>query len=69
MPGMSYDLPDAQWRKPSKCDNSGPNCVEVLLVDGHASVRNSQRPETVAGFDRDEWALFIDAVKAGEYDI
>lgn len=69
MPGLSYDLPGATWRKSTKCDMSGPNCVEVLRVDDHISIRNSQRPDVTIGYDRDEWRAFVEGVKAGEFDI
>lgn len=53
--------------KPQRCDNSGPNCVEVAIdVDGSRIVRNSQRPETQVRFDRDEWAAFVGSVRDGQ---
>lgn len=70
MPGFSYDLPNPQWKKSTRCDNSGPNCVEVANIAGDlVQVRNSQRPEVVTSFDRGEWQAFIAGAKAGEFDI
>ena len=67
---FSDDLPiNPQWKKSSRCDMSGPNCVEVLNTDGVVSVRNSQRPEFMTSFDRAEWRAFVEGVKAGEFDI
>lgn len=67
---FSDDLPiNPQWKKSSRCDMSGPNCVEVLNTDGVVSVRNSQRTETVASFSREEWTTFLAGAKAGEFDI
>lgn len=67
---FSDDLPiNPQWKKSTRCDNSGPNCVEVLNTDGVVSVRNSQRPTVMTSFDRDEWKTFVAGVKAGEFDI
>ncbi len=70
MPGFSYDLPSPQWKKSSRCDNSGPNCVEVASIAGDmVQVRNNQRPEVVASFSREEWTTFLAGAKAGEFDI
>jgi hypothetical protein len=65
---FSDDLPNPTWRKSTKCDMSGPNCVEVAKADGRIMVRNSQRPGIVTSFDRDEWRAFLDGAKAGEFD-
>ena len=50
------------WTKSSFSDN-GPNCVEVLFVEGdggvEAHVRNSRQVEgPVLVFDRAEWEAF-----------
>lgn len=68
---FSDDLPiNPQWKKSSRCDMSGPNCVEVMNVDSEiVQVRNSQRPETTIAFDRGEWTTFLAGAKAGEFDI
>lgn len=68
---FSDDLPiNPQWRKSTKCDNSGPNCVEFMNVDSDVvQLRNSQRPETTIAYTREEWTAFLEGVKAGEFDI
>ncbi|RKN38437.1 DUF397 domain-containing protein [Micromonospora endolithica] len=52
---------------PQRCDNSGPNCVQVAIdADGNRVVRNSQRPETQVVFDQQEWETFVSSVRAGQ---
>lgn len=53
--------------KPHRCDNSGPNCVEVAVdADGTRIVRNSQRPEQQVTFDAQEWTAFVESVRDGQ---
>ena len=57
-----------QFVRPNRCDNSGPNCVEVGIdVDGTRVVRNSQRPEQQVTFDKQEWTTFVESVRAGQF--
>lgn len=50
---------DNTWRKPSRCDNSGPNCAQVRrTAGGTVQIRNSQRPDAVVEFTEDEWRAF-----------
>ena len=57
------------WQKAPRCDNSGPNCVEVAPYGGGVAVRNSQAPAGPAlVFERDEWDAFAGAMKSGEFD-
>lgn len=57
------------WQKPGRCDNSGPNCVEVAPHDSGVAVRNSQAPTGPALlFNADEWSTFVGAAKDGEFD-
>ena len=57
------------FRRSSYC--GGGACVEVAaLVDGKVAVRDAKAPNLDARiFDRDEWAAFIEGVKAGEFDL
>lgn len=56
------------WIKPQRCDNSGPNCVEVNeLPTGERIVRNSQRPEITVKFDAQEWEAFTASVRDGQF--
>ena len=58
-----------KWRKANGCPN-GQTCVEVAaLPGGGTAVRDSKDPEGARlRFDAAEWAGFIAAVKAGEFD-
>jgi hypothetical protein len=60
---------ELKWRKAKGCP-TGTTCVEVAaLPDGGAAVRDSKDPEGARlRFDAAEWAGFIAAVKAGEFD-
>jgi hypothetical protein len=60
---------DLVWGSSSFCP-SGSGCVEIAaLPDGGAAIRDGKDP---AGprllFDAAEWAAFVAAVKAGEFD-
>lgn len=47
-----------------------PNCPEVATnVPGVVAFRDSADPATVVTMTSESWAMFTDAVKAGEYDI
>jgi hypothetical protein len=53
--------------RPHRCDNSGPNCVEVGIdADLNRIVRNSQRPDVQVTFDPQEWSAFTDSIRAGQ---
>ena len=66
---FSADLPQNVWTKSTKCDNSGPNCVEVLVVDNTVLVRNSTNPAAELSFTGDEWSAFLAGARAGEFAI
>jgi hypothetical protein len=53
-----------------RCDNSGPNCVEVAVTpDGGRAVRDSKRADgPVLTFTASEWDAFVTSAKAGQYD-
>jgi hypothetical protein len=56
--------------KPMRCDNSGPNCVEVAVTpDGGRAVRDSKRPDgAMLTFTASEWDAFVTSAKTGQYD-
>jgi hypothetical protein len=57
----------AQWRVSSFSD--GMNCVEVAVIDGAISVRDSKDPAgPVLHFTRGEMLAFLQGAKAGEFD-
>ncbi|QLQ38017.1 DUF397 domain-containing protein [Micromonospora robiginosa] len=56
-----------QFVRPNRCDNSGPNCVEVAIdAQQNRIVRSSQRPDAQVTFDESEWSTFIDSIRAGQ---
>jgi len=61
---------DVNWRKSSACPN-GAACVEVAaLPEGGAAVRDGKDPRGAElHFNAAEWAVFVAAVKAGEFDL
>ncbi|MET8677739.1 DUF397 domain-containing protein [Streptomyces sp. NPDC004647] len=47
-----------------------PNCPEVATnIPGVVAFRDSDQPTTVVTMTPESWAMFTDAVKAGEFDI
>lgn len=68
MPGFSYDG-DAQdqWTT-VPCDNSGPNCPQVLAEGDTVYVRDSERPDEVTQFNRAGFNALINAAKSGQLD-
>ena len=58
------------WQRPAGCESGA--CVEVdVNTDdnpGLVFVRSSLRPHDEVFFDATEWAAFVAAVKAGQFD-
>ena len=53
----------------SRACESGGTCVEVGKMELYA-IRDSKNPDgSVLVFDTSEWAVFVRAVKAGEFDL
>jgi hypothetical protein len=60
---------DPSWRK-SSYSGGAQQCVEVGRIAGCAAVRDTK--DRAAGHltaTGDQWSAFIDAVKAGKYNI
>lgn len=55
-----------EWVKARKCEALA--CVEAAFVHGHVGVRNSRVPNEVVWFESEEWSVFIDGVKVGDFD-
>jgi hypothetical protein len=77
-PGGDYDpatagglFEDTEWAKSSASEPNGGNCVEVNVGhDGLVGLRDSKlEPSPVFVFDAGEWAAFLTAVKAGQFDL
>ncbi|MGH3663272.1 MAG: DUF397 domain-containing protein [Micromonosporaceae bacterium] len=66
---MTVDLSRAVWRKARRSQGNGA-CVEVADLGDTVAVRDSKNPDgPVLTFrSKDEWAYFVEAVKAGEFD-
>ncbi|WP_144127836.1 DUF397 domain-containing protein [Catellatospora sichuanensis] len=65
----SSDFDQAEWRKSSRSDNNGGQCVEVALTTTTIGVRDSKdRDGTVLTFAAEGWAAFLTGVKSGEFD-
>ncbi|WP_067491966.1 DUF397 domain-containing protein [Actinomadura hibisca] len=66
------DTPTASrvvWRKSTRSNGAGGNCVEVADLMTSVGVRDSKAPG--AGhltFSADAWSAFAVAVKSGRYD-
>jgi len=60
--------PSLDWRRASFCQNY--ECVEVTALNiSTVIMRNSTQPDHYAYFTRDEFASFLRAAKAGEFDL
>jgi hypothetical protein len=64
------DFADAAWFKSSFSGGNNGECVEVAFVPGGVGVRDSKRHGRgpVLLFGRGEWAAFLAAARAGEFD-
>lgn len=49
-----------------RCDAGA--CVKVQENYGTIMVFSSKQPETFVTFDPEEWSVFIEAVKNGDFD-
>ena len=55
------------WKTPSNCNRG--DCVAVMMTDsGNVAVKSTKRPGVVF-FSPEEWVPFLEAVKAGEFDL
>lgn len=55
-----------RWVKARRCDSA--TCVEVAIEGEQIWVRNSQAPQRLVRFTRQEWLVFLEAVRRGEFD-
>jgi len=65
------ERPMFEYTKAVLCrDNKVGNCPEVAVnVPGVVALRDSERPGTVVTMSPQSWAVFVEAVKAGEFDL
>lgn len=61
---------DEQWRKSSKSDNTGGQCVEVADLAAAVAVRDSKDPDgPKLIFGSSAWQAFATQVKNGTLDV
>lgn len=56
------------WQRPSRKFCESAHCVEAKAADGHVFIRASVMAPDVVTLTGAEFAAFVGAVKAGEYD-
>ena len=63
---MDADLSRADWRKSTRSNGSGGNCVEVARnLPGIVAVRDSKNPHGPALIvTRDDWSSFLTRLRA-----
>ncbi|GIH25672.1 DUF397 domain-containing protein [Acrocarpospora phusangensis] len=64
------DLADATWRKATRSNTQGNQCVEVAQLKHGIAVRDSKDPDgPKLMFTPGEWDAFVHGVKGGEFDL
>lgn len=65
------DLSRAQWKKARRSGSNNGSCVEIAAnFPGVTAIRDSKNPEEGAHVvDRSAFAVFLDDVKSGRYDL
>lgn len=56
------------FKKTNLCPPIGA-CVEVNIKEDVVIVRNSRKPEVIIEYTKEEWSVFIEGVKGGEFDV
>jgi len=58
------------WQKSFASEPNGGSCVEINLGQGRVGVRDTKLEDSpVFVFDTGEWSAFLEAVKAGQFDL
>lgn len=65
------DLTGAVWHKSMRSGGNGGDCVEVAVnLPGIVAVRDSKdREGRTLVFTPAQWAVFLDGVRAGDFDL
>jgi Domain of unknown function (DUF397) len=64
------DLSEIDWRKSSRSQPAGNECVEVGVFADSVAIRDSKGPdETMHLVTSSEWQVFISHIKSGHYDM
>jgi Domain of unknown function (DUF397) len=62
-------LSPSAWRKSSRSNGAGGECVEVARTPPNLAVRDSKRPDAaVLSFTPEHWSSFLRDIKAGHHD-
>jgi hypothetical protein len=64
------DLPELIWRKSSRSQGGGQNCVESTAFGGVILIRDSKNPGAeIHKVGSSEWHVFLGHIKSGHYDL
>lgn len=70
MPEPAPDLSTATWRKSSRSQGGGQNCVEVAFIPGFVAIRDSKDPDGPALITSPgEFGELITRIKRGDLDL
>ena len=68
-PKKSWKFTNADFFRSSSCVYPPGGCVEVAIKPGFVAVRDGKdRTKKPLVFTAHEWAVFVQGVKAGEFD-
>lgn len=59
--------PTKTWKRSTYCDTQ--TCVEVAIDGDTVYVRNSNQPNKVVTFTREEWDVFRAGINDGEFAV
>ena len=66
----SLELGNLRWRKSTRSNNGGANCVEVAAAESVVAVRDSKdREGPVLTTSPSDWLNFTAAIEAGHFDL
>ncbi|MBX6765917.1 MAG: DUF397 domain-containing protein [Actinomadura rubrobrunea] len=66
----SADTSRATWRKSSRSNGAGGNCVEVAVLANGIGVRDSKAPDSGhLVLSPQAWAAFVAQTRAGRHDL
>ncbi|TDD92246.1 DUF397 domain-containing protein [Actinomadura rubrisoli] len=64
------DLSRATWRKSSRSNGAGGECVEVAEADAFIAVRDSKVPSGPSlAFPAQQWSALLRDIKTGRHDL
>lgn len=64
------DLSEVTWRKSSRSEGGGENCVEVASAPGHTLIRDSKNPHgDTHAITRQAFAHLVTRIKRGDTDL